>query len=167
LLLRPAYWLPLCKRCELHTVRRALDPRDELCGSQREQLLRYAGEVAVERGGDNVTEFDVREAQRRLESDKIAETIKTLPYHQRLVLYVIASNDATEIGTNKIYEHYLAMCEDLRTTSLSKARISSRISELDMLGLISARKLYKGRYGRTRLVASNVSKEYALLYDRD
>jgi hypothetical protein len=28
-----------------------------------------------------------------------------------------------------------------------------------MLGLISARKFYKGRYGRIRLVASNISKE--------
>lgn len=130
-------------------------------------LLRYAGEVAVENGSDCVGESDVREAQKRLESDKIAETIKTLPYHQRLVLYVIASNDAKEVGTNEIYEHYAAMCEESRTTPLSKARISSLISELDMLGLISARKFYRGRYGRIRLVASNISKEkvHGLLHD--
>ncbi len=36
-----------------------------------------------------------------------------------------------------------------------------------MLGLISARKFYKGRYGGIRLVASNVSKERieGLLYE--
>jgi cell division control protein 6 len=93
-------------------------------------LLRYAGEVPVERGSECVVESDVREAQKRLESDKIVETIKTLPYHQKLTLYVIASNDAKEIGTNEIYEHYTAMCEESRTTPLSKARISSLISEL-------------------------------------
>ncbi len=49
-------------------------------------LLRYAGEVAVERGSDCVVESDVREAQTRLESNKIVETIKTLPYHQRRAL---------------------------------------------------------------------------------
>jgi cell division control protein 6 len=130
-------------------------------------LLRYAGEVAVERGSDCVVESDVREAQKRLESDKIAETVKTLPYHQRLTLYVIASNDTKEIGTNEIYEQYTAMCEESGTTPLSKARISSLISELDMLGLISARKFYKGRYGRIRLVVSNISKEkvHGLLHD--
>lgn len=130
-------------------------------------LLRSAGEVAVERGSDCVVESDVREAQTRLESDKIVETIKTLPYHQRLVLYVIASNDAKEIGTNDIHEQYTAMCEESGTTPLSKARISSLISELDMLGLISARKFYRGRYGRIRLVASNISKEKVrgLLHD--
>lgn len=122
-------------------------------------LLRYAGEVTVERGGDHVVESDVREAQKRLESDKILETIKTLPYHQRLVLFVIASNGAKEIGTNEIYAQYKTMCEDSGASPLSKVRISSFISELDMLGLVSAKKFYKGRYGRIRLVASNVSKE--------
>lgn len=36
-----------------------------------------------------------------------------------------------------------------------------------MLGLISAKKFYKGRYGRIRLVASNISKEkvYGLLHE--
>ena len=122
-------------------------------------LLRYAGEVAVERGGDRIIEADVREAQKRLESDKIVETIKTLPYHQKMVLYVIASNGAKEIGTNEIYAEYKTMCQSSGATPLSKVRISSFISELDMLGLISAKKFYKGRYGRIRLVASNVSKE--------
>jgi cell division control protein 6 len=79
-------------------------------------LLRYAGEVAVEGGGDAVVESDVREAQKRLESDKIVETVKTLPYHQRLTLYVIASNDSKEIGTNEIYEQYKARCEESGTT---------------------------------------------------
>lgn len=131
------------------------------------RLLRYAGEVAVERGGDHVVESDVREAQKRLESDKILETIKTLPYHQKLVLYVIASNGTREIGTNDIYAQYKTILLNEGASPLSKVRISSFISELDMLGLISAKKFYKGRYGRIRLVASNVSKERVegLLYE--
>jgi CDC6, C terminal. len=61
----------------------------------------------------------------------------------------------------------IQLCEESGTTPLSKARISSLISELDMLGLISARKFYKGRYGRIRLVVSNISKEkvHGLLHD--
>ncbi|MGZ4849034.1 MAG: Cdc6/Cdc18 family protein [Halobacteriota archaeon] len=122
-------------------------------------LLRYAGEVAVERGSDHVVENDVREAQNRLESDKIVETVKTLPYHQKLVLYIITSSGAKEIGTNEIYTHYKTMCDAEGQKPLSKVRVSAFISELDMLGLISAKQQYKGRYGRIRLVASNISKE--------
>lgn len=64
-------------------------------------LLRYAGDAAVQRGGDLVTETDVREAQKWVESNKIAETIKTLPYHQNLVPSIIASFDGkTSAQTN-------------------------------------------------------------------
>jgi cell division control protein 6 len=120
-------------------------------------LLRYAGDVAVERGGDSVIESDVRDAQKWVESDKIAETIKTLPYHQKLVLSIIASFDGKEVGTNEIYAEYKRLCEG--ATPLSKARVSSFISELDMLGLVNSKKLYKGRQGRIRLVTSNVPRE--------
>ena len=119
-------------------------------------LLRYAGDVAVQRGSDSVTESDVRDAQKWAESDKIGETIKTLPYHQKLVLSIIASFDEKEVGTNEIYAQYKTLCEG---TPLSKARVSSFISELDMLGLVNSKKLYKGRQGRLRLVTSNVPRE--------
>ena len=48
LLLRPAHWLPLCERSELQTVRRALDPRGELYGSQPEQQV-YGGRRSIRR----------------------------------------------------------------------------------------------------------------------
>jgi cell division control protein 6 len=99
----------------------------------------------------------VRDAQKWVESDKIAETIKTLPYHQKLVLSIIASFDGKEVGTNEIYAEYKRLCEG--ATPLSKARVSSFISELDMLGLVNSKKLYKGRQGRIRLVTSNVPRE--------
>jgi cell division control protein 6 len=44
-------------------------------------LLEYAGEIAVKKGGEIVTESDVRDAQNRLEMDRITEVTKTLPFH--------------------------------------------------------------------------------------
>ncbi len=37
-------------------------------------------------------------------------------------------------------------------------RVSGFISELDLLSLITARKVYRGRYGHTRAIVPNVTK---------
>jgi cell division control protein 6 len=106
-----------------------------------------------------VTEPDVREAQDRLEMDRITEVAKTLPFHQKLVLYAIVSSGKKEIDTNKVYVNYPKLCESTEDKLLTKVRISNFISELDMLGLIFAKEVYRGWYGHTRLITPNLSEE--------
>ena len=125
-------------------------------------LLKFAGEIAVEKGKERVEQDDVRDAQERLEMDRIIETIKTLPSHQKKVLHIIVSSGMKEVDTATIYAHYKKLCESTGYTPLSKVRISNFIAELDMLGLISAKKVYRGRYGRIRLVSPNVPREKVL-----
>ena len=125
-------------------------------------LLKFAGEIAVEKGKEQVEEEDVRDAQERLELDRIIEAVKTLPSHQKKVLYVIVSGGMKEVDTATIYTHYKKLCEIVGCPPLSKVRISNFIAELDMLGLISAKKVYRGRYGRIRLVSPNVPREKVL-----
>ena len=48
------------------------------------------------------------------------------------------------------YEIYKDLCKKTRTDILTQRRIADLISELDMLGIITARVISKGRYGRTR-----------------
>ena len=122
-------------------------------------LLEYAGEIAVEKGGDLVVENDVREAQERSELDRIVEATQTLPLHQKIALLAIVSEDMREMDTNEVYLNYRTLCEARGMKPLTKVRISNFISELDMLGLITARKVSRGRYGQTRLIVPNVSKE--------
>jgi cell division control protein 6 len=119
-------------------------------------LLEGAGKMAVMRDGDRVIESDVRDAQKRIETDRADETIKTLPYHQKLILHVIALHGNGGISTNEVYGIYQSMAG---TDALSKKRVSGLISELDILGLVSARMVYRGQKGRFRLVNSNVRKE--------
>jgi len=125
-------------------------------------LLKFAGEIAVEKGEERVTEDDVRDAQDRLEMDRIIETVRTLPRHQKIVLRVIASSEKNEVDTATVYAHYITLCKDMNISSLSKVRVSTFIAELDMLGLITAKKVYKGRYGRIRLVSPNIPIEKVL-----
>ena len=125
-------------------------------------LLKFTGEIAVEKGEERVTEDDVRDAQDRLEMDRIIETVRTLPRHQKIVLRVIASIERNEVDTTTVYAHYITLCKDMNISSLSKVRVSTFIAELDMLGLITAKKVYKGRYGRIRLVSPNIPIEKVL-----
>ena len=104
-------------------------------------------------------ENDVREAQERSELDRIVEATQTLPLHQKIALLAIVSEDMREMDTNEVYLNYRTLCETRGMKPLTKVRISNFISELDMLGLITARKVSRGRYGQTRLIVPNVSKE--------
>ena len=121
-------------------------------------LLEYAGEIAVEKGKDKVGEEDVWDAQKMLEMDRIIETVSTLPYHQKLVLQAIL-NEGKEATTNDVYIAYRKICEMNSLKPLTKIRISNFISELEMLGLINAREIYKGRYGHTRIISPNVPRD--------
>ena len=91
--------------------------------------------------------------------DRITEVTKTLPLHQKLVLYAIVSSGKKEIETNEVYVNYRKLCESMNDKPLTKVRISNFISELDMLGLIFAREVYRGRYGHTRIITPNLSAE--------
>ncbi len=51
------------------------------------------------------------------------------------------------------------LSEQTAPSAIVRPRVSSFISELDMLGLVNSKRLYKGRQRRMRLVTSNVPKE--------
>ena len=55
--------------------------------------------------------------------------------------------------TGDIYERYKELCIQIKMKSLTQRRISDVIAELDMLGIINAKVISKGRYGRTREIS--------------
>jgi len=61
------------------------------------------------------------------------------------------------IATGDVYTTYKNLCNKLGITSLTQRRISDLLSELDMLGIINARVISKGRYGRTRSISIDLS----------
>ncbi len=48
------------------------------------------------------------------------------------------------------------MCNDIGSDILTQRRITDLISELDMLGIINAMVVSKGRYGRTKEISLSV-----------
>ena len=141
--------IPLCAALaaqEHGDARRALD------------LLRMAAELAERENSPRVTKRYVRLAQNKIEIDRITEVVRTLPTHSKLILLAILLQEKHDdskgsvgvITTGEVFEVYKELCKKTRTDILTQRRVADLISELDMLGIITARVISKGRYGRTR-----------------
>jgi len=117
-------------------------------------LLRVAGELA-ERNGEKKLSLDyIDQANNKIDSDKMLEIIKTEPKQFQLVLYAIMElekhKNSEKIFTGDIYNKYQDVCQQTKNEILTQRRISDIIADYDMLGLINATVISKGRHGRTR-----------------
>jgi cell division control protein 6 len=145
--------IPLCAAFaaqEHGDARRALD------------LLRTAGELAERDQSDSVTEENVRRAQDKIELDRVVEVVRTLPTQSKLVLYAILlleDNGVHNVNTGEVYNIYKTLCDELDADVLTQRRVTDLISELDMLGIVNAVVVSKGRYGRTKEISLSVPVE--------
>lgn len=142
--------IPLCAAFaaqEHGDARRALD------------LLRTAGELAERDQAEGVDEDHVRKAQEKIELDRVVEVVRTLPTQSKLVLFSIISlekNGVHNINTGEVYNIYKRLCEEIDADVLTQRRVTDLISELDMLGIVNAVVVSKGRYGRTKEISLSV-----------
>ena len=125
-------------------------------------LLRVAGEVAERMGSKHVTIEHVKRARVEIERDRIMEVVKTLPLHAKLVLLAITSINEKKAITGEIYRRYRELCRILGVEEVTQRRVSDLISELDMLGVVNARVVSRGRYGKTKLVSLSVNSNILL-----
>jgi archaeal cell division control protein 6 len=144
--------IPLCSALaaqEHGDARRALD------------LLRVAGEIAERENSSKVTERHVHKAKNKIELDVQNEVIRSLPMHSKvLLLSIILENleGQSQLTTGEVYQVYYELCRFARVSPLTQRRITDLISELDMLGIITATLKSFGRGGgRTRIIRMSVS----------
>ena len=124
-------------------------------------LLRISVQKAEHRSENRVDTKHVRLAQSQLEYDQVTPVIKTLPLHQKLVLFSICLNEENglrNISTGEVYRTYAEACSKIDTEPLTTRRVSSLLNELDTMGLIMARNVSKGRGGRSKQVNSAIPK---------
>ncbi|QGX95557.1 AAA family ATPase [Haloplanus rallus] len=145
--------IPLCAAFaaqEHGDARRALD------------LLRTAGELAERGQANTVEERHVRQAQDKIELDRVIEVVRTLPTQSKIVLFAIIlleKNGVHNINTGEVYNIYKRLCEEIDADVLTQRRVTDLISELDMLGIVNAVVVSKGRYGRTKEISLSVPVE--------
>jgi cell division control protein 6 len=142
--------IPLCAAFaaqEHGDARRALD------------LLRTAGELAERDRTETVDEKHVRHAQEKIELDRVVEVVRTLPTQSKLVLYAIIlleKNGVHNINTGEVFNIYKRLAQEIDADVLTQRRVTDLISELDMLGIVNAVVVSKGRYGRTKEISLSV-----------
>jgi cell division control protein 6 len=153
--------IPLCAALsaqEHGDARRALD------------LLRVSAELAERSKSSKITRNFVKKAQNKIEIDRITEVVRTLPNQSKLILYSIIYIDKQNkkagakqaMTTGEVYDIYKELCKKTRYSCLTQRRTADLISELDMLGIITARVISKGRHGRTREIQMSSSSRELL-----
>ena len=126
-------------------------------------IIRVAGEIAEERGDHKVVEEHVREAYERIDIERTAEVIKTLPFHSKIILVSLVKAGSTNIQSSKLYTVYTGLCKLLGEDPLSYRRFYSLVSELAVMGLVSRRIYNYGRRGgRVSTVRLLVDREELL-----
>ena len=121
-------------------------------------LLRVAGEVAERNSDEIITDIHVREAEKRIEHNRVIDALKNLTLHSKLVLlgvYLLKRSNAT---TGEIYDLYSELCSELGISILTQRRFGTLINELDVMGILNAKVVSMGRYGRTKKIRPEISR---------
>jgi cell division control protein 6 len=142
------------EKCAAYAAREHGDARRAL------ELLRVAGELAERKGNAALALTHLDEAEEKIERDKIIDIVKTQPKQFQVVLYSIfslAKKNKKSIFTGEIYDVYTEFCKKLNLRPLTQRRVSDVLGEFDMFGLINAKVISKGRFGRTREISLHLS----------
>jgi len=135
-------------KCAAYAAREHGDARRAL------DLLRVAGELA-ERNSDREIKVDhIDQANEKIEKDKILDVVETGTKQFQMILYsiidLVDKDKNNSVFTGDIFDFYESLCKRVKIDVLTQRRVSDIIAELDMLGLINARVISKGRHGRMR-----------------
>jgi cell division control protein 6 len=125
----------------------ALAARDSGSARQALDLLRLAGEIAENRDAESITEEHVDDARSKLEQERVEEGMRELTAHGRLALLAViskAAKEETPCRTRELYEEYTTLCESSGMDSLAQRSVHNHLSDLRMLGILSA---YENRSG--------------------
>jgi cell division control protein 6 len=124
-------------------------------------LLRVAGEVAERRGATAVSEDNVREAEKHIEHDRVVEALRNLTLHSKLVVlsvYHMGRANQGGVITGEIQDVYCELCQEIGVPTLTQRRLGTLVNELDSMGLLNAKVVSMGRYGRTKKIRLDIPR---------
>ncbi len=134
-------------KCAAYAAREHGDARRAL------DLLRVAGEIAERISSPKIEIKHIDEANDKIERDKLLDIIESSPKQFQLVLFSIIDlmqNSSQGVFTGDVFNYYDQLCKKCNIETLTQRRVSDILAECDMLGLINARVISKGRQGRMR-----------------
>jgi len=123
-------------------------------------ILLKAADIADREGASKITLEHVEKARNEIEKNLAVDIIKTMPLHVKLVLasiYLLSRRDGVRmITTGLIYDKYKELVNRVGIEPVTSRRVSDIINELDVVGIINAKVISLGRYGRTKVVSLGV-----------
>ncbi len=121
-------------------------------------LLRIAGEVAEREGLKVVDDECVKRASDKMEHDRVEEALQSLPLQNKIILLAVSKFESGA-NTGEVYLSYSSLSKKLGTEVLTQRRVSGILAELDLLGLVEAAVVSKGRRGRTKRIRLLINKD--------
>jgi cell division control protein 6 len=121
-------------------------------------LLRIAGEVAEREGLKEIDDSCIRRASDKMEHDRVEEAIRSLPVQNKAILLAV-SRFPGGTNTGELYLAYSSLCRKAGLEALTQRRVSGILAELDLMGLIEASVVSKGRRGRTKRIRLLIEDE--------
>ena len=128
----------------------ALAAKDRGSARQALDLLLLAGEQAQNNGDEFLEERHVEQAQHELERERVEEGIRQLTQHGHLALLAVVSlarAGRTPERSRNIYDRYLGVCDAMGVDSLAQRSVHNHLSDLRMLGILTARENRSGSRG--------------------
>ena len=119
------------------------------------ELLEKAGMLADEVKFDRVTAEQVRGAKAEIYSTVTESKLADLDLHKKLLLLAIARRlrDRAYATTGEVEKSYGVVCEEYEEKQYGHTQLWDNIKELNILGLIDAKKSGKGFAGKTTLIS--------------
>ncbi len=122
-------------------------------------LLRIAGELAERDKKTKVNIDYVDKANAKMDKDKIIDSVEFAPRQLQLTLYsiiILNDNKKAPLFSGEIYKLYGELCLKTKTEILTQRRVGDLIGELEMMSLINADVVSRGRYGKTREITLRI-----------
>jgi len=103
----------------------------------------------------------IDKAEEKIEKDRVLDAVEGQPKQFQITLMAIINkinNSNSNLFTGDIYEEYNKLCNECGLRALTQRRVGDILAEFDMLGIINATVISKGRYGRTREIKLSIPK---------
>ena len=123
-------------------------------------ILLKAADLADREGASRITLDHVERARSEIEKNLAVDIIKTMPLHVKLVLasiYLLSKSGGSRfITTGLVYDKYRELASRVGIEPVTSRRVSDILNELDVVGIINAKVISLGRYGRTKVISLGV-----------
>ena len=134
----------IIRLCAAYGAKESGDARKAL------DLLLKAGDIAQEENANIVDENHVRRGRDLIQREEVTRGILGLNEHERILLYALTafeSSDKSPVRSRDLYRRYESFCKQAQTDSLTSRWMHDHLDELEMLGLVTIKKMNEGSTG--------------------